>query len=115
MSEHRGNYCINHITDDNAILNKLFFPPVNFNYQSKLSYLCYMLKILIIGIIGYFLYRFVVKFLIPLAKLVRMTHRSIREVKQKMNRSAGAARKEKVKHAPPPPIEGEYIDYEEVR
>lgn len=73
-----------------------------------------MLRIIIIGIIGYLLYKFIVKFLLPLAKLVSMTHRSINEVKQKMHQTSTPT-KGKAAHNPPPKIEGEYIDYEEIK
>lgn len=81
---------------------------------ANLLYLCGMLRIIIIGIIVYVLYKFVVKFLLPLAKLVSMTHRSINEVKQNMQKRA-APKNEKVGQRRPTAVEGEYIDYEEVR
>lgn len=57
----------------------------------------------------FFIVRFVMRFLVPLARLVQMTHRGISEVKQKINQQRNTPR------SAPRQVEGEYIDYEEVK
>ncbi|HET8572718.1 MAG TPA: hypothetical protein VFL76_02495 [Edaphocola sp.] len=73
-----------------------------------------MIKLIIIGVISYFLYRFFIRFVLPLVKLLRMTHSSLNEVKQRM-RQQSSRPQEPAEKVPPRQVEGEYIDYEEVK
>jgi hypothetical protein len=59
----------------------------------------------------YFVIRFVMRFIVPLARLTQMTHRTMNEVKRKMNQQA----KGPEARSTPKPVDGEYIDYEEIK
>lgn len=94
----------------------MFFRGLNSQTENYLAYLCAMLKILVLGVVGYVIYTFVIRFLVPLAKLVRMTHHSINEVKQKMqNNTQQQQPKGNVKQHSNPQVEGDYIDFEEIK
>lgn len=74
-----------------------------------------MIKLVIIGVISYLLYRFFIRFVLPLVKLVRMTHKGLNEVKQKMQQQNSPSRRSAADKVPPRQVDGEYIDYEEVK
>lgn len=74
-----------------------------------------MIKLVIIGVISYVLYRFFIRFVLPLVKLVRMTHSSLNEVKQRMRQQQNSQPQRSAEKIPPRQAEGEYIDYEEVK
>ena len=57
------------------------------------------------------LYRFVTRFLIPVAKVTRQTSRKMREMQDAMQQM----QQQPPKAEKPKPVEGTYIDYEEVK
>lgn len=70
-----------------------------------------MFRIFLFMLVLYFVIRFVMRFIVPLARLTQMTHHTMNEVKQKMNQQHPP----KQAKSAPKPVDGEYIDYEEVK
>ena len=65
-----------------------------------------MIRILLLGLLFYFLYRLVVRFLIPVLRVTSAARRQM----QNMQQNNGAAAQQ-----PKPARKGEYIEFEEVK
>lgn len=73
-----------------------------------------VMKYLFLGLALYFLFRFIVRFVIPVARVTRMASSRMREMQDQMNQMQQQANNPNP--APKPkPVDGEYIDYEEVK
>jgi len=60
-------------------------------------------------IVLYLVIRFVMRFLLPVMKLTSMTHSHMKDMRNKMNEM------QQRQHTPPKRVDGDYIDYEEVK
>lgn len=67
-----------------------------------------MIRIVLLGLFFYFLYRFVVRFLIPVLRVTSAARKQMRNMQQ------GSANTEAPKQ-PRPARKGEYIEFEEVK
>lgn len=66
-----------------------------------------MFRVILIFFLFYGVFWFFTRFLLPLVKIVRMTQKGVNEMKRNQGRTEKKQKKTE-------PIEGEYIDFEEV-
>lgn len=107
---------------------------MGFFFYQEIEYLrSVMLKILVEGVILYLLYRFVVRFVIPVYRSVRRARKQMKEMQNRMNdqmqhrqqnphskyQNPHSQYQNRTQDTPPQSSpqrdEGEYIDYEEVK
>jgi len=68
-----------------------------------------LFRIFLFLLLLFLILRFVMRFLLPVMKLTRMTHQKMNEMKTKMDQNATNEQQQRRK------IEGDYIEYEEVK
>ncbi len=71
-----------------------------------------LFRIFLFLLLLFLIIRFVMRFLFPVLKLTRMTHQKMNEMKQQMDNMGNTSRPAAAK---PKKLEGDYIDYEEVK
>lgn len=71
-----------------------------------------LFKIFLFLLLLFLIIRFAMRFLFPVLKLTRMTHQKMNEMKQKMDHMESASSRPAAKRKN---LEGDYIDYEEVK
>lgn len=64
-------------------------------------------RILLLLFIGYFLVRFILRFVLPVVRMVSATQKQMRNLNDKMDQMKKTESKKK--------IDGDYIDFEEVK
>lgn len=75
-----------------------------------------MIRVLLIALALYFLYRFVFNFLVPLSKATREMKSKMNEFQTRMQQQQGfGAQTEPAKQNTPQPKGGDYIEFEEVK
>jgi hypothetical protein len=67
-------------------------------------------RIILFVIVGYMLYKFATRFLMPIMKITKMTSNHLHEMRQKMEHM-----EQKQNHQTTKRVDGDYIDYEEVK
>lgn len=74
-----------------------------------------MIRVLVIALLLYFLYRFIFHFIIPLSRTTRDMKKKMNEFQSRMHQQQGfAQRPEPVKESPKQ-RKDDYIDFEEVK
>ncbi len=74
-----------------------------------------MIRVLLIALLLYFLYRFVFHFLIPVSKAAREMKNKMNEFQNRMQQQQGFPQKPEPVKESPQQKEGDYIDFEEVK
>jgi uncharacterized protein YoxC len=77
-----------------------------------------MWKFIITTIIIYFLARFIFRFVIPIVRVTRQAQSNINDLRSKMEHmqeQQQSTQRQSTRSTPPKTIDGEYIDYEEVK
>lgn len=74
-----------------------------------------MTRILIWTAIFYILFRFVTRFLLPVLRVTRVASTRMREMQQQMEDMQAKANNPGPAASKPKPVEGDYIDYEEIK
>jgi hypothetical protein len=67
-------------------------------------------RIILFVIIGYMIYKFATRFLMPIMKITKMTHGHMNEMRKKMENMEQQHQNQRSKR-----VDGDYIDYEEVK
>lgn len=67
-------------------------------------------KFILFLVILYMLVRFVMRFLLPVLKITRMTHQQMNDMRRRMDEMQGGKSPRQQKR-----VDGDYIDYEEVK
>ena len=68
-------------------------------------------RIILFVIIAYFVIRFVNRYLLPILKITKMTHHQMSEMRKKMDNMEQQQQQQKQSRR----VDGDYIDYEEVK
>lgn len=74
-----------------------------------------LFKFIIFLLFFYLIIRFVTRFLLPMFKVVNTANESIKQAKEQMQRMEQQNRTQTQQQTKTEKIEGEYIDYEEVK
>ncbi len=74
-----------------------------------------LFKFIIFLLFFYLIIRFVTRFLLPMFKVVNTANESIKQAKEQMQRMEQQNRTQSQPQTKTEKIEGEYIDYEEVK
>lgn len=69
-----------------------------------------MLRFVLFLLIIFLLIRFMMRFLLPVFKITRMTHQKMNEMKKQMDQMQHNTGKRSGKH-----IDGDFIEYEEIK
>lgn len=69
-----------------------------------------MLRFVLFLLIIFLVIRFMMRFLLPVFKITRMTHQKMNEMKKQMDQMQHNTGKRSGKH-----IEGDFIEYEEIK
>lgn len=67
-------------------------------------------RIILLAVIIYFVVRFVNRFVMPILRITRMTQHQMNDMRQKMNNMEHQQQNRSSKR-----VEGDYIEYEEVK
>jgi len=81
----------------------LFGHPCSFNYLWRME-----VRIILFAVIVYMVYRFATRYLAPILKITRMTHSHMNDMRRKMEHMEQQQQHKKR-------VDGDYIDYEEVK
>lgn len=82
-----------------------------------MRYFCRMLRVFLIALLLYFLYRFVFNFLIPVIRTTRRIRRTMQDMQQPMQgfQQQHHGPQNNAEQAQPTPGKGDYIEFEEVK
>lgn len=74
-----------------------------------------MTKLILTLFIGYVLYRFVMRILLPVLKVTVHTSRQMRKMQEHMNKAQQQTPQPRPQAKKQTPVEGSYIDFEEIK
>ena len=82
-----------------------------------MRYFCSMVRVLLLGLLLYFLYRFVFDFLIPVIRTARRVRRTLHDMQQQVHgfQQQQHASRAQAQQTQPTPGKDDYIEFEEVK